>query len=312
MYVDHGSDRIINLCGRPDCTHTTTDCNSYIFDASSLCFYSGYLFLISGGGMAPQCILTRMDADGSNHVSVLDLNQFAKENGGDYAECVMMNDGVLLFSIFYDKETPSGQLEGTWLNYCIYKLDGSMETPEVIDPGTGVIMYSCGDVLLTYRNDAKYGGEYGSYWNWDMETDTLTYLTDHPGQPGWFTETEGYYFKDGAICRLTYATQTEERMVETGLEGNYYAFSFPDCIVIGSRELSEDSDNHLYVYNWSYELVDTIEITYPHTGRTHHLLIAETAERFILSDGSTDNAQYYINKSDLGTGDVKIHSFKYG
>ena len=262
--------------------------------------------------MAPQCILTRMDADGSNHVSVLDLNQFAKENGGDYAECVMMNDGVLLFSIFYDKETPSGQLEGTWLNYCIYKLDGSMETPEVIDPGTGVIMYSCGDVLLTYRNDAKYGGEYGSYWNWDMETDTLTYLTDHPGQPGWFTETEGYYFKDGAICRLTYATQTEERMVETGLEGNYYAFSFPDCIVIGSRELSEDSDNHLYVYNWSYELVDTIEITYPHTGRTHHLLIAETAERFILSDGSTDNAQYYINKSDLGTGDVKIHSFKYG
>lgn len=110
MYVDHGSDRIIKLCGRPDCTHTTTDCNSYTFDANHLCFYSGYLFLISGGGLATQCILTRMDADGSNHVSVLDLDQFAKEHGGDYADCDMMNDGVLLFSTYYDKETPAGSL----------------------------------------------------------------------------------------------------------------------------------------------------------------------------------------------------------
>ena len=31
LYMDHGSDTVIKLCGRPDCTHDTTDCNAYTF-----------------------------------------------------------------------------------------------------------------------------------------------------------------------------------------------------------------------------------------------------------------------------------------
>ena len=97
-------------------------------------------------------------------------------------------------------------------------------------------------------------------------------------------------------------------MVETGLEGNYYLFSFPDCMVVASRV--GQTDRNLYIYNWAFELVDTIKVSYESTSSVKFLLIAETAERFILASERYDSPAYYVNKSELGTGEVKIHPFK--
>ena len=312
-YADNGSDTFIKLCGRPDCNHGNENCNAYLNYGNALCYYGGYLYAVTGtGAIAPECKLIRMEPDGSNHVAVLDLREFAKAHGGDYVECNVFREGYCLFSV-YDFKDMGGQFSGTWIAYYLYKLDGSMEEPQNVMnvEGGGMILYNCGTVCLTYRNDVQNGGEYGSYWNWDPETDTITYLTDHPGQPGWFGEDEAYYFKDGAICRLTYASQTEEKVVDTGLKGNYYLFAFPDCIAVACRDLSEATDNCLYIYNWAFELVETVEIGYSHSFGSAHLLIAETAERFILSDEPMGMPKYYINKAELGTGDVKLHKFSY-
>ena len=87
---------------------------------------------------------------------------------------------------------------------------------------------------------------------------------------------------------------------------------FPDCIVIGFDEMgaSAGADKQIYIYNWAYELVDTIKL--PVSGIPfHQTLIAETADRLIFTNDFTYRVpKYYIEKSELGTGNAKVYSYK--
>lgn len=315
IYADNGSNTFIKLCGRPDCTHVGSDCNAYVYEGSNLCYQNGYLYVVSGGGQLGEssCRLLRMDPNGTNRVTVLDMTAYVKERGANSAECDLISDGMCLFSGYEWETTPGEQPDSFATNpkhtgYYCYKLDGSMKEPEDGHPG-GLACYNCGEVFLSYLPVSVNGGEYGSYYEWDTETNTYTFLTDHPGEPGWFGREQGFYYKDGAICRLTYATQTEEIMVRTGLEGDYNASFFPDCIVVGAYDKSI-ADSNLYIYDWSFNLLETVEITRG-ASRLINTVIAETAERLILTSGNGDVPQYYINKADFGTGNVEIHEFTY-
>ena len=321
LYSDYGSDTFIKLCGRADCDHNNTDCNAYIADGNNIYYYDGYIYAVSGSSgsrndTSERAGLIRMNMDGSNRVTVLDLDQFAQDLGCDFATCNMIDSGECLFSIHEWVEVPAGPNEqaftSEWVASYRYALDGSMEEPLLIE-SEGGHLYHCGDVFLTLMNGAQEGGYDGydfSYWDWDMETDTITYLTDHPGIAGFYGKEYGYYFRDGAVIRLNYETREEERIIETGLEGDYFAMYFPDCIVIASGEMGTDADNQIYIYNWAYELVDTVEL--PFNGIPYdQSLIAETAERLIFSNELISRVpKYYIEKSELGTGNAKVHAFK--
>lgn len=317
MYVDHGSDQVIKLCGRADCTHDDADCNACIYEPQQLSFFDGYLYVKGKRETSigttfetePKSSLWRVDPDGSNWVEAFDHTAFGEEllgsDGRIDLAIEMISDGYALWSVSKRNETIDGQLDVQKSGYYLYPLDGS-EDPRQSETN-GWALYQCGDVLLTLRGETQHGGENGSYWDWDWEMDTITYLTDHPGVPGWFGKEQGYYFRDGAICRLTYATQEEEVMVDTGLEGKYYAFCLPDCIILASRE---ETDVNLYFYNWAFQLVDTVPLDFPHTERTEFLVLEETAERVILTDDIVYGwPKYYIEKSELGTGEAKVRHY---
>lgn len=317
LYVDDGSDMVIKLCGRPDCTHDTTDCNAYVEAAEMISYYEGHLYVVSdstdvvGEELEHRSKLIQMDPDGSDRVEVIDFLEFAKENGGAKADVEMIVEGYCLFNTYGWGQTEDGQRVQDYQKTFLYKLDGSME-PKEVAPG-GLPLYSCGDVLLCWKpNESKNGGENGSYWDWDLETGIMTYLTDHPGQPGWFGETEAYYFKGGAVWRLDYETGQEEIVIDTGLEGDHYAICLPDCLIVVEDAVMQISDKNLYFYNWAFELVDTVQIEYPDEGfMLSQAVIAETAERIILSDShKNERPSYYIDKSELGTGDVELHPFE--
>ena len=315
LYSDHGSDTVIKLCGRADCDHSNSDCNAYLAGGNNIYYHEGYLYAVSGRGDTG-CSLIRMDVDGSNHVTVFDLNQFAQDLGYDFAKCDMIDSGVCLFTVGEWIEVEAEPNEEAFRSSLVesyrYALDGSMEEPQP-DEIEGAQLYHCSDVFLTLRNGTQSGGYNGydmSLWHWDMETDTVTYLTDHPGIAGFYGKEAGYYFRDGAVIRLNYETRQEERLIETGLDGNYYVMCFPDCLVVADQSF-EAKDNNLYIYNWDYELVDTVALTYLNGSFfTDQALMAETAERFILTDSISWVPKYYIEKSELGTGKAKVHTFK--
>ena len=236
------------------------------------------------------------------------MGAFAREQGCAYATVNQIIDGYMMFSTCNWKEDGNGGMTGETQNTYLYKLDGTMEPKKLKSPGW--ILYNCGDVTLTYSPIAEHGGAFGSYWDWDAETDKMTFLTDHPGEPGWFGETEAYYFMDGAVHRLTYATGKDEVVIDTGLEGDYFAYCFPDCIVIVHSSIDAVADNNLYFYNWAFELVDTVPFDYSGKHLFDDAILAETADRIILSNTNRFFVPtHYINKSELGTGNVTVHEF---
>ena len=311
-YVDHGSNTMVKLCGRPDCSHNTSDCNAYVYEGSYLSYYGGYLYAISDSNSQSeeQCKLIRMDPDGSNRVTVLDMSEFAKEKGGDFASCELITEGVVLFYTgAYETQFGGGtvSVRPKVMDYYLYRLYDPTEGP-VLQKTRGV-MHNCGDVVLSISAETKNGGEYALY-KVDLETDTATYLTDHPGVAGFYGEKEGYYFRNGAICRFTYATQKEEIMVQTDLEGDYGLNAFPDCLVV-SHTGFEPGDKTYYFYNWAFELVDTVTVPYSPSVGLDMLLVAETSERFFLGDSYLGMPKYYINKAELGTGNAEVHKFQF-
>lgn len=309
-YLDDGMDILIPLCGRPDCSHNSSDCNAYVRDGGFITFYDGYLYAFSGSFSEESCEIIRIDPDGSNHVSLIDLLEFAHGIGGDYARCWFMTEGYCFFGVVEMVEVDDGDgsdvtqhLQGENIGNFYYKIDGSAGEPkrktvqEELPLGQ---IYSCGNTILAFSNVPQNGGEYGSYWEWHPETDTYTYLMDMPPSSGYFDDTAGYYHKDGAICRYTYATGKEEIMAQTGLSGKYHLRAFPDSIVLFT---SSEEDFTLYFYNWEYELVEAVSVD-GYGQYVESILIGETADRYLLSG---KGGYHYISKSELGLGNTEIH-----
>ena len=308
-YLENGTDVLIPLCGRPDCTHNSADCNAYI-DGSEITYYDGYLYVFCAGSDGK---IVRMDPDGSNHVTVLDLMESVNKIGGERVSSGLVTEGYCFFSVSKMVEIDDGDgsdisqsFESRWIGAFYCKIDGSDEEPKEASAGHENLsispLYSCGNIILAFANEPQNGGEYASYWQWHPETDTYTYLMDTPRYSGYYDDTAGYYHMDGAIRRYTIATGKEEVMVQTGLTGAYHVRAFPDCLVLFT---SSEEDYTLYVYNWEYELVEAVDVSVCKGKHMPSVLIGETADRFILSDAELN--YYYINKSELGKGTAEVH-----
>ena len=316
LYMDHGSDTVIKLCGRPDCPHNTTDCNAFVDGAQYIHFYNGYLYIIASGAVLTEdgkeiywnSKLIRMDPDGTNRVELFDFTAFVREQGADFAQCYFAED-YCCFDAFTWETDPDTPDTTNWEATYLYRLDGSMEEPQQdLTPGV-VPLYNCGDILLAQ----EYKGEKSTYCDLDLSTGNKTYLMDYPGTPAYCTAEAGYYFLDGKLHRFTYATGQDEILLETQLTGDYDLLCFPDCFVLADGEFNnENPDLNLYIYNWDYELVDTVKIDYPcDVFSVSKLIMSENPRQIILSGGnSPELPTYYIDKAELGTGNVKLHKIQ--
>ena len=74
---------------------------------------------------------------------------------------------------------------------------------------------------------------------------------------------------------------------------------------------SEKADMNLYIYNWAFELVDTLKYDFPcDVFMVSDLILGENPRHIILSNGATTPLPaYYIDKAELGTGDAQIHKY---
>lgn len=309
MYSDNGSSGFYKLCGRSDCPHDNSDCNAYLYRGSDLTYYQGKIYAVVGEGPhTKECKLVKMEPDGSQHETLLDLQDFAKDNNGDFVLCSFISDGYYIFVLYTWEEQGDGTYRETWLNTYKYKLDGSMKEPKLMaDPPD--ILYQCGKNLISLTYEIVDDVEYKKCSVVDLETEKQTVLTEHPGVPAWFGEEDAYYFKNGAIRRFNYETKEEMIIVETGLEGKYFCFVFPDCLILASQNDEDGADRNLYFYNWEFELVDTVQLDYFFTGRTQFAVIAETVDRIFLTDEIDGKPLYYINKAELGTREARVHAF---
>ena len=304
LYGDHGSDTIIKLCGRPDCTHSDEDCNAYFGGCNNICYYGGYLYTFGYDG------LYRINLDGSKRLLVFNLPDFKMDLRENYRGkfAPEIRNGVLSFDL--TKLDESGNQIGTSF---YYKLDGSMESPKQTAP----MVYRtdtdgdtfCGIIGFDDEGEER---EY-IYGIWDPDTNMTTefFQTTTRYSSGYIGSKAIYYIENGVVYEYTYATGTTSALFDTGLEGMYRVSCFPDIIVVSEySEGPQDAEGSvLYFYDWNFQKLGSLRIDY--SGRVLNFICGETHERIMLADSLDSIPRYYIDKSDFGTGNITIHEYEW-
>ena len=306
LYGDHGSDTLVKLCGRPDCAHSDADCNACVPSGESICCYDGYLFAATIQGGTIQ--LFRMDLDGSNRIKVIDSSSVGESYGGAYSPVVC--NGVFFFALHKLGEDGNEVSQAFY-----YKLDGSMEKPAPTDSWMAI---SDGVNILVGAPPKDSANEtlWGEYL-FNPDNGALNHLVDRVTDNwGYYGTEAGYYITEGKIYRLDYATGQTEIMADTGLDGCYRLHGFPDCFVLSKRApWGEDLDDTvsenrtLYFYNWDFEPLGEVTLDYPMTLDPECVICGETEDRIMLAANFIGVPEYYIEKSDFGTGHIEVHKY---
>lgn len=304
-YCDHGSDTVVKLCSRPDCTHSGRDCNAYFHSGRGICYYDGYLYTVQKmENDSRNYELIRMNLDGTERISVVDTREVSQGYGGTMIH--MIWNGV--FNIGLLRLGDGGQ---SIVDFFYYRLDGSMEQ---LQPSNFGIPYGNDGENFLLSSTTENGKE--SYSLWNPETQEISYLTEKIGS-GYYGAEDAYYILDGVIYHYSYSTNEKETLFDTGLDGNKALYCYPDCLVVSDTipwdeymaEKVLDSIT-LYFYNWDFEILGQVQLDYPKPGHFYQVICGETPERIILTDNSYLYPRYYIEKADFDTGNIQIHEFE--
>ena len=315
LYGDHGSDTLVKLCGRPDCYHTGGECNAYFDGGTSVCYYDGYLYVTTAGVGSVK--LFRVNLDGSDRMEVMNSSGLDPGPGYTGTEDAMAWGGVFSFSLFKVNKDGSEERKSYY-----YLLDGSMGGIRERMPGIG----GKSDGKQCIIGGEAHSGVLGktSFYLWEPDTNETNFLVDIPNlcTGYWGARTSYYMQEDGVIYQQNYADGSSQAVFDTGLKGECRLSCTPDYIIVSEHiptesELAEQPDLEvtskvptLYIYSWDFELLEKVEMPHPVKTRTDDMLCGETEDRLILAAQLLGVPEYYIEKSDIGTGNVEIHPYQ--
>ena len=315
LYGDHGSDTLVKLCGRPDCDHRGQDCNAYFSTGgSSVCYYDGYIYVTTASGGSVE--LFRLNLDGSDRVKVMDSSGANPGPGYSGTVDTMAWNGVFFFSLSKIDKEGNEELKSYY-----YLLDGSMEELGERIPGIGGVSDGQQRIIVSEAQSGE--PSQGGLYLWDPHTNETNYLVDVPYLcTGYWGAETSYYMQKGVVYQLNYADGSSQAVFDTGLKGECRLSCTPDYIIVSEHiptesELEEQPDLEftskvptLYIYSWDFELLEKVEMPHPVKIRTDDMLCGETEDRLILAAQMFGVPEYYIEKSDIGTGNVEIHPYQ--
>lgn len=308
LYADHGSDVVVKLCARPDCTHSDRLCNAYFENGSSVYCDGSYLYVGEHAGTIIK--VYRLDLDGGNRTQIMDssaVREGFNKGGGN----VIISNGYCFFTL---AKMVSGEIEETDF---YFKLDGSMEQPEPLPEGR-YVTYNDGRNQILSGEGQNDGRPWSGRYLWDPETNTAEWIVDQPEYFYGYVSANGiYYIDNGVVCHKKAGGETIEQLFDTGLEGEHELKGFPEYFVIINRvhwwkEGQENAgleEQILRFYSWDFEYLGECKIDYevPASYILEDIIAGETESYIYLAANQIGLPEYYIDKSDFGTGNIEIH-----
>lgn len=307
LYADHGSDTVVKLCARPDCTHSDRFCNAYFENGSNIYYDGSHLYVGEAAGTYMK--VYRLDLDGGNRTEVMDTSA-VREGFNKGGSMLSISNGCCFFSL---GKMVDGKIEETCF---YYRLDGSMDQPERL-PECLTYCFDDGHKAIVSGDRRSDGRADGARHLWDPETNTAEWIVDQPGYFYGYVSVNGIYYMDGGLlCLRPAGTEEKEVLFDTGLDGEYELAAFPEFFVIrdtvlwwkeGREDASLDGQT-LRFYNWDYEFLGECEIDYEVQGSYIYdaIIAGESKDRIYLAAYNIGLPHYYIDKSDFG-GEIKIH-----
>lgn len=308
FYTDYGSDTAVRVCSRPDCAHNDESCDAVLQEADIITFYNEHLYysevsVRSDSVYRLSLKVIRVDPDGRNRICVMDTQKYAQFDNGDFGY-PDFSDGMFFFKFFWLDEGGAEQVQTYY-----YKLDGSLSELQPVD--VPLLFGTDGDKTFFYDPEEEV-----EYSVWNPEEMSLTPLfTLDPETSCYMAEKNAYIMTDNKIYRKDYDTGEETLLFDTGLTGTHRMRCFPDCIVVMDGIAYDGSEpgleqQTLRFYSWEFEPLGEITLDYAILqGRTSPIC-AETPDKLLLSTDHRFLPQYYIDKAEIGTGNLTLHELK--
>ena len=351
LYCDNQSDTFIKACGRPDCRHNDHTCDAWLSPFTGIVYSDGkslyYIDRIPGATEAIvrgrelnaeeigelerlPAALIRMDEDGKNRTKIADLYP-AEEKGyftGSRAEVYSL--GYVQWDLCHSENE-----EQTYVNRYGAIEDSAylrkMADPEPEDVRSRSAVNTVGqEIYYLYSGSAGDDPDesiYNTIYKWDPAGNTMQKAGEVPaGKAGCYREEGAYYAENGEIKRWDYETHAEETLLDTGFNGADMVYGFPDCLMIMDRLVKgkdeEEQEAELRFYDWDLKELGTCRIPLeeddvfrmPDGSVLRQVLWGETEERILFCKHWHVNVSvpaYYIEKSDFGTGEIRLHEYHF-
>ena len=315
-FAPAGSTEFQLLCSRPDCTHEDEDCNAYAGDAFT--YYNGYLYgtytYMNSGNYRLFQKLVRISPDGSGHEDVGNLENATYPNGSSScATDYIFFDQYLYYTIISEHPGETGYESHLFRMSLTTGENEALPVSEESARCTGgyYAQFDGGKWYFLTGQILPDGSETKHLACVDMDSGTFSLLAEGDNTRfSRFTVEDGVilYFQPGrGFCQLDTETG-EDRCVstQTGNEtGEIYRANY-DCNFIYCDAKSSTDQYVLQIYDREYHLVDAV-------ARPSDVHFITATQDYILfgfyppyGTGMVPTA--YINKSDIGTGNLELIS----
>ena len=305
-YSEKGNTKYVKLCNRPDCNHSTANCNAYT-SAYKIGYYKNKIYYVSNNS------LSCMDMDGTNHMGLKTLYEFPDPNLGYF------HNGYFYYII--TKGGTPGSPGNVDNNLYRVKIDDNSK-PEIVltdDIILNAQMFFVADesIYLTINNFVTSPGCY--LYSFSIETKTMSKITDYWSGYGatYFNEDYGYCYRaNEGIYKYSVATNeiALEKEIKFDNHGICGARFYSDYIYL-IHELSDDprvnpmQDQILYIYDWDFNLIDSIKFDHVVPNRIGGF-VTDVGDYIIYSSCWSKKPDYYIDKSEIGTGNLMFHKIE--
>lgn len=341
LYCDSQSDEFVKLCSRVDCPHSDETCDAYL-DSSRpyLGYYKGKLYYIKPGRLQIKTSengkkyyektpaeLWQMDRDGRNKKGVTYCWE-KEENVTGYG-AVSFTNGIVegRFRKVEDDGTVVYSRRYTSLDHpdIFTETAGSEQLPSVEENSNGSILGSDGDKIIIQDNSQKKnpntddGKTYLSLYTWDPVENSIDYIGDRPFMAGYFGTETAFVVEEGILKQWNYQTYTGTALFDTGIKTNLSLYTFPDCFALcdtyeyGMLEDGVIPEIVIRFYDWDYGFLGECKLSFSkEQTRYGNYFFGETEDRLlIVKNSASSRPDYYIEKSDLGRGEITLHEYRY-
>ncbi|HOF26583.1 MAG TPA: hypothetical protein PLK23_08090 [Clostridia bacterium] len=306
-YSEKGNTEYVKLCNKPNCNHSTEDCNAYT-GAHQIGYYKDKIYYTSFKMNVNT--LNCMNMDGTNHKEIKVLNNAYISTFGYY------HNGYFYYMLGF----PGLQLIGVTNddnNLYRVKVDDNSK-PEIILTGDIIkksMFYVVEDTIyLIVREDGGFGCCLYSY---SCKTGALTKISDCWAGISYYTKDYGYCYRiNEGIYKYNVETGevTLDKAIKFNNHGHCEVRFYPDYIYLihnrndDYRALREQ-DLVLYIYNWDYEIIETVLLDFINKGKRGNF-ITDVGDYIIFASDMDNKPDYYIDKSEIGTDKFAFHKIE--
>ena len=303
-YSEKGNTKYIKLCNKPDCSHSSFDCNAYL-NGSTIGYYDDNIYYEESNN------INRMDMDGSNHRIVKTLYEGNINNFGYF------HNGYYYYII--TKGGTMGALGNDDNNLYRVKVDDDSK-PEIILTNDAILQLR----MFTIAGDNIYVIEcnvddtkFTSLYSYSIISKKWLKLTDNWTGAGasYIDENMGYcYLKN--IGLYEYVLSTNEMNLVKPLEfengGTCSVFYRPDYIYLihYNNSSSRYMNQILYIYDRDYNLIDSVKFDKINNRTTAGGFMSDAGNYIIFASNFKGKPDYYIDKSEIGSGNLMFHKIE--